>query len=140
MQPKTVEQLPCKLSVEETLLKSRQLAQLSKDVSVLEEAKKAEQARFKTEIDDKESAISRLVQEVHSGEELRPVECYERPRYADMMVDIIRTDLATVVRSRPMHPTERQTALDMGDLPPDPQPRPRRSKRHVEETTPEDAH
>jgi hypothetical protein len=113
---KTVERLPCKLTADEILLKARQLSQFSKDVDQLEDEKKAEAARIKADIEEKESAIKALMQEVYSGEEVRPVECVERPRYDALMVDLIRSDTGAVVSSRPMHPSERQTALDMGDV------------------------
>jgi hypothetical protein len=113
--PKTIEMVPCKLSAEESHLKSKQLCQLAIDRAELEQEKKSAASAIKAAIDSKEEKINDLVKEVHSGEELRPVECYERPRYIDNMVDLIRTDTGAVVRTRAMHPTERQTALDMGD-------------------------
>jgi hypothetical protein len=133
--PRTVEQLPCKLTGEELLLKSKQLAQLAKDRAALDDERKTAAARIKAAMDEKEAAMHALVDEVHSGEEQRPIECYERPRYPEGMVELVRSDSGAVVRSRPMHPSERQTALDMGEMP-ELDARPKRTKREA----PESAH
>jgi hypothetical protein len=113
---KTVEQLPCKLDAEELLLKSRQMVELMVERTKLEDQKKLEAAALKSQIDSLGDRISALGKDIHRGEEDRPIECIERPRYELMRVDIVRTDLGTVVRQRPMHPTERQTALDIGEV------------------------
>lgn len=113
---RVVEQLPCPLEPAEVLLKGKQAAQLLNEISALEEQKKATSKRLQQEADDKRGQVDKLAEEIRTGEELRPVECYERPRYGAAMVDLIRTDTAAVVRSRPMHPSERQLAMDTGEL------------------------
>lgn len=111
---KTVEQLPCKLTAEEKLLKSSQLVQLAVERQQLEDEKKLATAALKAKIDQKKDEIGDLVTELHTGEELRPIECVERPRYDKMIVDIVRTDDGTVWKQRPIHPSERQEAFDLG--------------------------
>jgi hypothetical protein len=114
---KTIEQLPCKLSGEEKLMKGDQLVRLAIEVRDLEAEKKAAGATFKTQIDEKKERMNELCREIHSGEELRPIECMEHPRYDRMIVDIIRTDLGTVWKQRPLHPSERQLAMETGRAP-----------------------
>lgn len=114
---KTVEDLPCKLTADEKLLKGAQLVQLAVERRILEDQKKLATAKLKTEIDKKKDEIGLLVDQLHRGEEERPIECIERPRYDAMMVDIIRTDTGQVWRQRPLHPSERQEALDLGNAP-----------------------
>lgn len=128
MQTTRVEELPCKLDAQEKLLKSEQLAQKLGEIKQLEDDKKASAKRFGSEIEEKRGDASKLAQEIRTGSELRPIECTERARYADLMVDLIRLDTGEVVSSRPMHPQERQAALDLGDLAPPKHERPRRAK------------
>jgi hypothetical protein len=138
MEAKVVEYVPCKLTAEEELMKGKQVAQLLSEISTLEDEKKSEAKRIATEVEDKRTEMYARGEEIRRGEEMRPIECFERPRYVDNMVDLVRTDTGGVVRSRPMHPNERQTALDMGELPAPANPRPKRKSKHAEIS--EDAH
>lgn len=133
MQTKVIEQVPCKLTAAEQLMKGQQVAQLMSEIGALEEEKKSEAKRIATDVEDKRGQMHALADEIRRGEEMRPVECFESPRYADSMVDLVRTDTGTVVRSRPMHPVERQTAIDLGDLPPPAAAQPRRKRKGGDE-------
>jgi hypothetical protein len=117
MQTTTVEKLPCKLNAQEKLLKGEQLAAKHGEIAQLEEAKKSAGSSFTSSIKQKKIECTQLAEEVRAGEELRPVECVERPRYQEMMVDLVRLDTGMVVSNRPMHPSERQAALELGDAP-----------------------
>jgi len=117
MQTTSVEQLPCKLSAHEKLLKSDQMAAKHGEIAQLEAAKKSATSSFSSSIKQKQTELTQLAEEIRSGEELRPVECVEKPRYADLMVDLVRLDTGVVVTNRPMHPRERQSALELGDAP-----------------------
>lgn len=134
--PKTIEDLPVPLTQAEILLKSKEHAKLSMDRAELEERKKLAAADFKNKIDSLEDRIYALVKEVHTGIELRPIECYDVPNYKDEMVETKRSDSHETIRSRPMHPTERQLALEVGELSPPKNVRPKRVKGDI----PEGAH
>ena len=122
MESTIVEELPCKLTASEKLLKSDQMAKAHKEIVKLEAEKKLSGQQLKSSIDARKGELALLAREIETGEELRPVECKERPRYQDLMVDTIRLDTGEVVSSRGMEPAERQKALDYGDA-----PRPRNS-------------
>lgn len=113
-QVKTIEQLPCKLTGEEKLMKGDQLVRLAIEVRDLEAEKKALASGIKAKIDEAKESMNELCREISTGEELRPIECMEHPRYDRMIVDIIRTDLGTVWKQRPIHPSERQLAMETG--------------------------
>lgn len=142
-QTKTVEQLPCQLTGEELLIKGQQLARLGDQVESLRASLKASAAATKAEIDAIEEKVVQLRREINRGEEERPIECLERPRYQDMIVDIVRVDLGTIVYHRPMHPSEKQLAMEVGGMPISPNPPAGKKKKRApapEEETVEGAH
>lgn len=118
MTVKTVEDVPCKLSAEEQLLKSKELTQKMRERAQVDVQKKGSVAMYKDMAERLDDEIRVLVEAVANGEELRPVECIEQPRYGELLVNIVRTDTGDVYRVRAMHPTERQTAMEIGDLAP----------------------
>lgn len=105
------EHLPCQLTSQELVLKSKQLAQLLCDQSNVELEKKEANAAFKEQLDDIDKKLSALALEVRTGREYREVPCIERADYIDNRVEVIRTDTSEVVRIRPLQPNERQEAL-----------------------------
>lgn len=108
-----IESLPCALTAQEKLLKTDQLVEVLAQVTELEEAKKEAASSIKEQIQKKERESHKLAHELRTGHELRPIECIERPRYADLMVDKVRVDTGAVVSSRAMHPSEQQTTFDL---------------------------
>lgn len=114
---KTIEDVRCQLTAEEVLLKSKELTQLMRERAQVDADKKSSVSLYKDIAEKLEERIEVLANAVHSGEELRPVECIERFRYSDGMVDVVRIDTGAVYRMRPMHPEERQTALDVESQP-----------------------
>jgi hypothetical protein len=112
MRTTTIEQLACEMTPKERLLKSTELAKKIDEQVALEEEKKGFNEAWKGRKNTVDLAVRILASEVRTGKETRPVECFESPRYGEMMVDLIRSDTGEVVRARPMHPSERQLALD----------------------------
>lgn len=129
MEATIVQDLPCKLTATEKLLKSDQMAKVHAKIVELELEKKAAGASLKTSIDARKTELALLAREIETGEERRPVECRERPRYRDLMIDIIRLDTGEVVATRSMEPAERQKAIDYGEA-----PRPKRKRVSETET------
>lgn len=115
---KTIEQLPVALTPEELLVRGKMAASLGVQIYEKKEAQKAATAAAKVEIERLEDEQGKHLQEIHTGNETRPIECFEQPDFARNMVDILREDTGAVIRSRPMHPNERQTAMDLGDARP----------------------
>ncbi|HYC44511.1 MAG TPA: hypothetical protein VED01_03405 [Burkholderiales bacterium] len=106
-----VETLPVKLTKKEVLSKSADLMTALDKRSALKDEKKATSAMFREEEKKIEAEIEELAASIKSGKEKRPVECFQRTRIADRMIDTIRCDTGDVVRSRPMTIDERQLAL-----------------------------
>lgn len=117
---RTVEILPCKLTPNELLLKGKELAETFKKVDSLEAEKKADASAFKDKIESYEAKGRELAREVSTGQEYRPIECFEEARYSTNMVDLVRSDSHEVVRSRPMDPSEKQPGLNF-DRPDEPE-------------------
>lgn len=108
----TIEKLPCKLTEREQVLKSKALGAELEELERLE-AEKADSARqYKELIDTKNKRVRELAQEVRDGAELRMVECYERPKYREGVIELVRSDTREVVSTRKMSDADRQTTLD----------------------------
>lgn len=112
---KMVESLPCQMSKEEIAMKSSQMAGKLDELNTVEASKASETKRMGEEMKRLKSQLDHLGTEVRHGIEYRPTECYEVPRYRELKVDIVRDDTGEVVRSRAMHPNERQEALALGN-------------------------
>lgn len=117
MRPQTiVKQLPVKLTGEEKLLKSDQRTAVTQDVMELEEQLKANADNYKTQIKEKQNVLLALHRELRSGEEIRPIECVEVPRWEQDMVEVVRNDTGEVVERRAMDPRDKQSHLSLGDF------------------------
>lgn len=124
--------LRCELTADEKVRKSVELADGVKELERLEAEKTANAKTFKDKIDQRKLENTNLAYDVRTGTEERPVECYEYPRFDDLQVDIIRSDMVphALVRSRNMQPHERQM-----QLPEDPQPVPEAEPAAPDETS-----
>ena len=113
----TVEQLPVKITASEKALKSAQLVNSLKALSDIEDDKKNAVNDFTQRAKEVKSKVDMLAHEIRTGEEMRPVECFERPLYSEMVVELVRGDTGDIVSTRGMHPTERQHAMEFeGDV------------------------
>lgn len=107
----TMQRLRCKLTPRERTAKTDELRRTMAELDDLKADKAAAMKRFATLIGDAEKKISDLAFDVRDSSELRPIECYERPRFDIRLVDVVRGDLDEVVSTRPMTATELQTAF-----------------------------
>lgn len=107
-----IEYLPCRLSDAEVLQKSAQLTQKMAEHDLFEMQMKEQAAENKKKLVGMRTEFTALGREVRYREESRPVECSERKRFGDLMVDVVRLDTGEVIRSRPMEQHERQATLD----------------------------
>lgn len=144
MRTTKIEHLPCQMTGKEQLLKSAALAKAIGELSDLEAEKKEFADDWKDRKNKVDGAIKILAGEVRTGKEVRPIECFESPVYSDMMVELIRSDTGEIVSSRPMHPSERQLALDEQRETEKPQKRGKAAKAEAEaepvEAVEEEAH
>lgn len=111
-----VEHIPVVLTPEEIMFKGRELARLGTQVVAKKAAQKSAVAAYKAEIEELEEEQGSLIRQLNTGTEERPIECFERPRYQDLIVEIVRADTGEVWTRRPMHPSERQLAISSGDV------------------------
>lgn len=106
-----VRQLPCVMTAAEKALKANELVAVLGTISDLEEEKKAATASLTARIKEEKKKGGELAQEVRTGKEVRPIQCYERFRYEADMVELVRDDTAEVVSTRAMDPRDRQEKL-----------------------------
>lgn len=110
----TIESLPCEMTPAELALKSSQMASKLDELNGVEAEKSRVTKKLGEDMKTLKAQLDHLGTEVRTGIEYRPIECYEVPRYERLKVDLVRMDTGEIVRSRAMHPNERQEALDLG--------------------------
>lgn len=105
------EALPVKLTESEILQKSAVLSDMLQQKATKELEKKIHAAAAKVEIDNLGREIAEVSGHIRTRSEPRPVDCFERLRTDENIVDIIRSDTFETVRSRPLTDSERQLVL-----------------------------
>lgn len=113
----TVEPMLVRLTDEEKLRKSAELARHMQETTQRKVTRQLEIKRMSDEIKEREAVEGALAQDIVSGTESRPIECFEQPRYGEMLVDIVRSDTHEVVRTRAMQPHERQQKMPFDAMP-----------------------
>lgn len=106
-----VENLPVRLTKREMLSKNADLITALDKSKTLKAEKKEAAATFREQEKEIEKEIDQLAECLKSGKERRPVECFQRTRIDERMIDTVRCDTGDIVRSRPMTIDERQLAL-----------------------------
>lgn len=114
MTTKIIESLPCRMTTEEIALKSSQMAAKLAELNGIEANKQQVTKQLGEDMKRVKGQLDAVGTEVRTGIEYRPIECYEVPRYRGLKVDMVRGDTGDVVRTRAMHPNERQEALALG--------------------------
>lgn len=107
----TRELLLVRLSSQELVTKAEELARHLQETTSMKASTKRAAKLAAEEIKEREQREADLAQEISSGAEAREVTCRERPRYDDLLVDLVRVDTGEVVRTRAMQPSERQQAI-----------------------------
>ena len=103
--------LPVRLTTDELLLRSDELAKTIRERDETERAMKSAQATAKRKIDSLELDITRLAEVVRDRQENRPVEVREIKNWDRLTMDTIRLDTGEVVGSRSMSRSERNASL-----------------------------
>ena len=111
---KTKRQLEYKFTEAEIKEMSRQLAYECRQVVQLQEQKKEVMSDFKAKIDQKDSLIAALSNNVNNGWEYRSVDCeVEMDTPKKGMKTITRTDTGEEVAKEKMTDDDRQTDLEL---------------------------
>lgn len=103
--------LPVRLTTDELLLRSDELAKTIRERDETERAMKSAQGAAKRKIDQLELDITRLAEVVRDRQENRPVEVREIKNWDRLTMDTIRLDTGEVVGSRSMSRSERNDEL-----------------------------
>lgn len=111
--------LPVRLTTDELLLRSDELAKTIRERDEVERAMKSAQSTAKRKIDTLELDITRLAEIVRDRQENRPVEVTEVKNWLRLTMDTVRIDTGEIVGSRSMSAYERNEALPfVADEPP----------------------
>jgi len=110
-----LEELPCRLSEEEIDERGREAGALAADLERFKEHAKKEKKKLTDKEKDMTEKLFGLGKAVETGVETRDVGCYEHANLARYVVETVRMDTGTVVRTRPMDEQERKKAAQ-GDL------------------------
>ncbi len=103
--------LPVRLTTDELLMRSDELAKTIRERDEAERNMKSAQATAKRKIDTLELDITRLAEIVRDRQENRPVEVTEVKNWLRLTMDTVRVDTGEIVGSRSMSAYERNEAL-----------------------------
>lgn len=103
--------LPVRLSDNEIKLRGEKLADLLREIGVLDEEKKLESKKYSDKIKEKEIEANEVADAIRSGQEDRDVEIERRPDYTKEVVEVIRLDTGEIIASEPMTDEDRQLNL-----------------------------
>jgi len=114
--------LRCKLTEDELRTKSRSLVNALTERNQQEQEIESEKADFKDrlkqlkkDLDEKDSDVVRLANDLRTQTEERPVECIETKDERRQQISVIRTDTGEVVSTRPFSARDRQEELPLGE-------------------------
>ncbi len=108
----TKRHLPCKLTDEELLGISRELAKDSQDIQDIENKKKEVNADFTAQMNRMKSAIEIASRKISTGEEYRDVECSVVLDVTAMKKTLIRVDIAKVIKEEKLTTEDLQQELE----------------------------
>lgn len=107
--------LRCKITQAEIQQSGEQLAETVEALEALQDAKSNASKAYDEEIKAKRRTRDALALDVRTGTAERCVECYEQPRWSELLVNVVRDDTGEVVRTRSMTDDERQLVLDVAE-------------------------
>lgn len=103
--------LPAKLTKDELLQKSREIAEKVRELDEVEADKKDHAASFKLKIESIEGEIHRVARILRDGAEDREVEVQERRNDVSRTMETVRVDTGEIVEWRPLTGSELQKPL-----------------------------
>lgn len=105
--------LPVKLSDAEWAANSSALAAEQQKLIEAEGEKATVMQGYKSRIESHKERMLDLGRKVHSHEETRAVECFERHDAKKFIVEVYRADSGELVETRPMSAAERHEAIQV---------------------------
>jgi hypothetical protein len=103
--------LPVKLTNDELLIRSNELAEQVQELAAIEYRKKLANNAFKEEIEKTEESVGQLARIVKDREEYRDVEVREVKNMERLTMDTVRLDTGEVVSYRDLKGHERNLDL-----------------------------
>jgi hypothetical protein len=113
MEPTITKELPCKLTEEETLIISKELAKLQEDGVGLAERKKDVVADFNSRLETVKAESLRISRMINNGYEYRPTDCVWKFDWTNGQKDLVRKDTSEVVQTKRVTEEERQGNLKL---------------------------
>lgn len=104
--------LPCQLTGPEKIQKGDEAAGKHSLIRRLEDQLKNESSGLRAKIKAERTAFAELMDQIVTGEEIRPVETFERMLFDVSKVETVRCDTGKVISTRGMHPNERQRSME----------------------------
>lgn len=115
------QELPCKLTHDEMLNRSRRAAQIVKEIEDEQASAKSAASRFKAKIEQLSGEARVIAIEIREEKTRKPVDCKKVRDYGEKTVSEIRLDTGEVLEIRGMTFDELQRELDLRPKPPKPQ-------------------
>lgn len=108
---KEVRQLNVKLTEEELVRYSKELAKQSQDIVALEDAKADSAKKYAAQIQTAKCIIKELSRKVESGEEPRDIECQWEYDFKENIKRLFRNDTGEIVLKERIKDEERQMSF-----------------------------
>lgn len=129
-------ELSCVLTTEEMATRSSELVKREMAIAQLEAEKKAATAEINGKLKTLQKDKADLVRALHTGKEVRDIQCQKRMIFSKNLVEWVRLDTGGVIQSYAMSSIDRQLAMDELGKPAADEPG---NEQTVEETAPEPA-
>ena len=107
------EELPCKLTEAEKVLRGDQLVQKLAERDKVHADAKADAAAYRKDLEEIDATVSSIAKAIRDGSELREVDVIERPNYTIDQVELVRLDTSEVYETRAFEHDERQLGMEL---------------------------
>ena len=105
--------LKCALTEKEMLAYAKEMAEISGEITAIEEDMKAVAQEFKSRLAGKSARFSAIGQRVQNGAEFREIDCVREFDYSAGLVTEIRRDTCDKLNTRAMTDDEKQGELGL---------------------------
>jgi len=104
--------LPCEITDDELEQRKNALVACDNEIERIEQEKAQAMSGFNADLKDKRNERRTLLGAINSGQEERPVMCFEEPDEKRHLMLVLRADNRTEVDSRPLTAEDLQTTID----------------------------
>lgn len=105
------EMLPVKLTAAEMAARARKAAQTQSDEDIAEEEEKTRRGEHKAAVERMQTTIRQCLDAIRTGTEMRHIAVLDRKDFEAGVMEVVRTDTGSVVRTRALTTEERQPNL-----------------------------